>query len=229
MIILILLILIFLFISPRWRTAYQIKCWRRALNLDFHGAHFHTLYASVNGFNLSREARKNCDAPEYIYGEIEFDSFIALLSCCQTTSNTIFYDLGSGTGKAVLASAMVFAVNKSIGIELLTPLQQEAQLLKQKLQEITFYQQLSTEIEFRQGDIFNAQFTDATLIFISSTAFFGERWLKLSHHLEQVKPGACIITLSKSLKSAFFKVKRITPIRMSWGIVNAYIHYRVKN
>lgn len=55
---------------------------------------------------------------EYSYGEIEFFSFIALLSLINPNENTVFYDLGSGTGKAVIACGMVFPVQKSIGIEL---------------------------------------------------------------------------------------------------------------
>ena len=67
-------------------------------------------------------ARQKQDAIEYVYGEIEFLPFIALLSLDKPDSKTVFYDLGSGIGKAVLACAMVYPVHKSVGVELLPEL-----------------------------------------------------------------------------------------------------------
>ena len=83
---------------------------------------FNQLYADVNGFMLSKQCRQVSDAPEYVYGEIEWLSFAALLSLCDINERTIYYDLGSGTGKSVLACAMLYNVQKSCGIELFTEL-----------------------------------------------------------------------------------------------------------
>lgn len=63
---------------------------------------------------------------EYAYGEIKFMSFIALLSLTNPDADTVFYDLGSGIGKAVLACSMVFPIRKSVGVELFPELYVDA-------------------------------------------------------------------------------------------------------
>lgn len=105
--------IILLFYSPKQQKR-KIRRWQDALAISKHLAVFQQLYADVNGFALSKKARLGGDAFEYVYGEIEFESFTALLSLCHPNSSTIFYDLGSGTGKAVLACAMVFNVKKAV-------------------------------------------------------------------------------------------------------------------
>jgi SAM-dependent methyltransferase len=69
---------------------------------------------------------------EFIYGEIDFLSFYTILERISPSTQDVFYDLGSGSGKAVLSAILFFNVKKSIGIELLPPLyeQSNAQLEK---------------------------------------------------------------------------------------------------
>jgi hypothetical protein len=211
-----------------WRKRYQrqIKRWKKALALDKHLIVFHELYASVDGFSLSQKARSGQDSIEFVYGEIDFESFIALLSLCELDTNTVFYDLGSGTGKAVLACAMVFNVGKSCGIELFSNLHHCADLQRRRLETLNEYHNKSGIIAFKQGDFLDIPLTDATLIFINSTAFFAELWLQISLHLEQIQPGAIVITTSKALASKQFTTKRRTLVKMSWGIVPAFIQQR---
>jgi hypothetical protein len=205
----------------------QIKRWRRALALDKHGKNFNKLYATINGFLLSKEARKINDALEYVYGEIDFESFIALLTLCRPNEKTCFYDLGSGTGKAVLACAMVFDVRKSTGIELFSNLHQCAEMQQHHLSLLEEYQTKAEHIRFIQNNFLEVLFPDATLLFINATAFFAEHWLQISKHMEHVQPGTLVISTSKALKSSQFLTKIITPVTMSWGVVNAYIQERV--
>ncbi len=69
------------------------------------------------------EARKNLNLTNssYIYGEILFFPFADILRsiASELPSNAIFYDLGSGTGKAVLAASLLYPFSKVVGIELL--------------------------------------------------------------------------------------------------------------
>lgn len=226
---LVLLILVgfAIFWVVRWRRQAAVKRWRNALALDKHQAVFQQLYADLNGFILSQTARSGQDAIEYVYGEIDFESFIALVSLCTPNSSTLFYDLGSGIGKAVLACAMVFDIKKSCGIEFFPSLHQNAELQRQRLRKIPDYLEKADRIEFRQGDFLEAQFNDASLIFINATAFFGETWLAISKHVEQVKPGTQVISTSKTLRSNLFITSKVTQVTMSWGIVDAFIQERL--
>lgn len=212
---------------PRFRQRAAVKQWYKTLNLRQHEDRYHELFKHVDGFSLSRQARVAYDAIEYTYGEIEFPSFIALLSLAKPDSKTIFYDLGSGTGRAVFACAMVFGVQKSCGIELLSPLSLSALKQQQHLQQWHDYSEQSQALYFINADFLTVDFTDATLIFINATAFFGDTWDAIHQALKQVKAGTTIITTSKKLNSNGFMIIRKTWVAMSWGPVSAYIHQRI--
>ena len=206
----------------------SIMRWRRALSLDKHEAIYQQLFSGVNGFELSRQARQMHDAMEYVYGEIDFISFIALLSLTQPDKQTIFYDLGSGTGTAVLACAMVFDVRESHGIELFSSLHAVACRQQKALSQHLDYAAKAKTIHFTHNNFLHADLSHATLIFINATGFFGQTWSEISLQLEQMSRCTTVITTSKALKSPAFTVIKRTAVLMSWGTVNAYIHKRVK-
>lgn len=208
------------------RPSVSIYRWRRELSLDKHRAIFNDLYNNVNGFALSHQARQLNDTCELVYGEIIFEPFIALVSMCHPNADTIFYDLGSGTGKAVLASAMVFNIKKSIGIELLPNLHQCAKTKHYQLMTLNDDYPAARNIDFINANFLTINLRDATILFINSTAFFGEYWKEISTHLEQIPPGAQVISTSKALVSDGFTLQRLTRVMMSWGVVTAYIQER---
>ncbi|WED43031.1 hypothetical protein [Legionella cardiaca] len=221
-----LLIIAILFGITYQQRRRPLKQWRKALLLDKHFAIYQKLYADVDGFALSRRARISQDALEYVYGEIEFESFIALLSLCKPNASTIFYDLGSGTGKAVIACTLVFNVQHCRGIEILTTLYECAKDTQLRLKQIPAYQEKASRIQFILGNFLDKNLNEASLVFINATAFFGEHWLAVSRHLEQLNPGALVISTSKALQSAEFITTKVTLVRMSWGLVKAFIQQR---
>lgn len=202
----------------------KIKCWLKKLDIKNHEAIFDKLYSATNGFLISRQARQDRDAFEYTYGEIEFISFVALISLTHPNQNTKFYDLGSGTGRAVLACAMVFDMESCCGVELFEGLYEEAIKQKKHLSRLPGYEKKADLISFIHEDFLNVDLSNATLIFINSTAFVGLTWQLLNEHLAQVALGAIIITVSKKLTSSVFEVKKTTQINMSWGVATVYIH-----
>lgn len=211
---------------PSWRKRHLIKRWRRTLKLDHHALNFERLFTDVNGFALSKEARLSGDAMEYTYGEIDFISFIALLSRVKPDPNTVFYDVGSGVGKAVFACAMVFDVRKSCGIELFRNLHETALKKQSQLATHSFYKQKANTICFINDDFLNTDMRDATLIFINATAFFGETWVTLNQQLDNLNTGTRVITASKKLLSPSFIILETIPVQMSWGVVLTYIQQR---
>lgn len=208
------------------RQRLVLTRWRKSLNLERHASIFNQIFNGTNGFILSQEARRDNNAFDYLYGEIEFEPFIALLSLVQPNQNTIFYDLGSGIGKAVLACAMVYPVRKSIGIELFPALQSCACERIKELAAVPHYQETAARIHFILGDFLKENMEDATLIFINSTAFIGPTWDKICAILDQLPSIEHVITTSKPLRSAHFIQMKRTKIEMSWGVVFAFIHIR---
>lgn len=225
------LVILLLALGLVWFASWQrkkplrkIKTWSKGLSLGKHLAVFETLYRDINGFILSKEARRGQDAIQYVYGEIEFIAFIALVSKARVNKETVFYDLGHGIGKTVIACAMVFEVKKSIGVELFDALHQVAIEKKQTLLNHSAYAHLEHRIEFIRADLLNVDYKDATLIFINATGFIGDFWNQLVAHLEQSAAKATIITTTKPINSNQFKMTYQTTVPMSWGAVTAYLH-----
>ena len=209
-------------------NALRLFRWRTSLNIRQHQRRFNALYAFINGFYLSRSGREHKDSPDLIYGEIEFEPFIALLSCCNIHPKTQFYDLGSGTGKAVIAAAMVYPIQRAVGIELLENLHQCAEQQKNKLAQCAAYTKKTANINFICNNFLDCSIEQADLVYINATAFIGEHWTAITQHLTQLKTGSQCICISKKLISNQFQLIRCTKLAMSWGVVFAYIYQKKK-
>lgn len=220
-----ILVLFFPYLYKK-RKNKVIAAWEKSLQVPKHRALFLKLYARSNGFLLSQQARSGRDAIDYVYGEIEFTSFIALLSLARPDKKTVFFDLGSGTGKAVLACSMVYPVKESIGVEIFPGLYQESCQQKLGLAQHSAYIECARRIRFILGDFLKVNLDDATLIFINATALFNPTWGKLVARLEQTTHLSKVITTSKPLPSTDFTVVKSTYVSMSWGVVRAFIHER---
>ncbi len=223
---LLVIIISILFYYFHLKNKIQINRWQKLLNLDKKARVFDELYKNIDGFALSREARCNQDAPEFVYGEIEFLPFIALLSLTKPNKETVFFDLGSGTGKAIIACALVYPIKKSVGIELFVQLNSCAYNLVNKLTTIHGYSATAAKIKCVRGDYYTADLKEATLIFVNSTALLGETWEKLCVLIDSLPHLQTVITTSKPLLSTTFNSISATKVEMSWGVISAYIHTR---
>ena len=210
------------------KTQLRIWRWKKNLNLDRHQSVHDALYAGINGFTLSQAARVHHDAMDYVYGEIKFLPFIALLSLLDINSETVFYDLGSGTGKAVLACGMSFRVKKSCGIELFKSLHEAACEGLNQLKKLEGYNNKASTICFYQGDFLHHDLSEATLIFINASAFFGETWNQLNKKIDKLTQCQTLVS-SKMLQSTCYQVIKRTCVEMSWGPVIVYIHERIRH
>jgi len=219
-----LIIGVILLVWPKTVKRWRLHSWRKHLNIRKKSRIFEYLFQDINGFQLSKQARRKNDAMALTYGEIQLESFIALLCQIKLNANSIFCDLGSGTGKAVIACSLIFDVKKCIGIELLTPLHEAAVQVKNKLNQIDSIK--AQKIEFINANFMEAMPKDVTLIFINASAFFGEIWQKIIEELERLPHLQYIIT-TKPIKSQSFDVCYHSLITMSWGLVDATI-YRKK-
>lgn len=214
-------------VLPAYFRSKKLSRWRNQLQIDKHEAVYNNLYQPINGFETSKTARQHHDELALTYGEIQFQSFIALLSLCKPDENTIFYDLGSGTGKAVIAAAMIFPLKKSMGIECLKSLNDIANNTKKNLTSIDEYKQKESVIQFIQNDFLKHKWNDANLIFVNSTTIIGSLWTQLLEKLNQLNKKAIVITTTKSIPLESYQLIYRTDVLMSWGIVTAYIQKKI--
>lgn len=123
--------------------------------------------------------------------------------------DVVFYDLGSGTGRVVMAIALLGYATHCIGIEIQSSLYQTSKLVQHNyenlLQSQSFYTPLPTPptIEFHHGSIidpiYTVQWKDADIVFINCTCFDNELMEELYIVMKTMRPGSLIILLSITL------------------------------
>lgn len=194
-----------------------------------------TLYRGVHAKATSLRERKRLSLQEdaFIYGEIDFLSFIFILEKVKPQGDEIFYDLGSGAGKAVFAAALAFPFLKVYGIELLPGLHKIAMMQINKANTLihlqkeltqTYLPRLST-IHFLNDDFLDRDISDGDIIFINATCLTIYTWEAVVQKLLDLKPGSRVIVTTKKIQHEQFTLLSATRELMSWGLnsVNIYL------
>ncbi|CEG58283.1 MULTISPECIES: hypothetical protein [Legionella] len=172
---------------------------------------------------------------EFIYGEIDFLSFYTILERTFPSTKDVFYDLGSGSGKAVLSAILFFNVNKSIGIELLPPLyeQSNTQLEKaiqqfQKHDDEKEYLPQMEHVQFFNDSFSHYDFGDADIIYVAATCLSDPTWNELISKMAGLKPGSRIIVTTRMIHHEQFESIYQGVELMSWGLCPVRI-YKIKH
>lgn len=153
----------------------------------------------------------------------------------------IFYDLGSGTGKAIIAMSLFGPFRKLIGIEYLEGLWNLS--MRSKI----FYEKTITDkfikfnglftiensniIDFYKGDFLRIKWNEASIIFANSTCFTQDLMDKIGNKAKiECQVDTIIITISKKLTNLNDDWEAKTGFKrlMSWGVGTIYIYIRRK-
>lgn len=151
----------------------------------------------------------------------------------------IFFDLGSGTGKAVIAMSLMHKFKKLQGIEFLENLMKLSQESKKnydktindlfsKNKELLSFDKPNI-IDFVQGDFLKQSWENATIIFANSTCFSSELINSIAEKANrECKKGTIIITFTKKLNklNSDWETKEGFRRLMTWGIATIYVHKR---
>ena len=149
-----------------------------------------------------------------------------------------FYDLGSGSGKGVLAASLIYPFDKCIGIESLNGLN-EIGIDMIKNHDTTFPEIFNKnkklfdnikqipKLECINGDFLKQKLDNVSLILANSTCFTSELMTSLREKVEkECKKGSIVITFSKQLSglSSEWEIQPGFRRLMTWGIATVYIH-----
>lgn len=122
--------------------------------------------------------------PDIGYIPTSFEVVEAILTLVQVTAEDIFYDLGCGDGRIVIAAAQQFGTH-SVGIDIDPQRIQEAKSNAWRVQ-------VSDRVEFRLQDLYESDFSEATVV---SLYLLPHLNLKLRPQLfRQLKPGTRIVS-----------------------------------
>jgi SAM-dependent methyltransferase len=201
------------------------------------------------GKSVSKKEREETGnkAPTLVYGEITFQALGVALEkikkvygkpdvgdsgatgFMQEGQRGVFYDLGCGTGKPVVAAAIAHTFDVCYGIEILEGLYSVALDVlnayntrgKAKLN-----RSMDTHVQMMLGSFLNfsvKDWRDADVLYINSTCFDENIMMGLAKLARGLKKGAFVITLTKQLPSDEFAVLEYEMQKMSWGDATLFI------
>lgn len=191
--------------TPKLRKAYNVIA---------------ELYANIDGASLAIRDREAQGLNEFtfIYGEMPFYTFAAILETCELESGGVFMDLGSGTGKVVCAAALLHDFERCIGIELLPSLYQCSCEVQQRLHD--------ERVQFKQEDYFDTDISQATVVYLNATGLFDDQWQAMQEKLLCLPDNALVILTSKKLPAPFALIDARQRV-MSWGMNRVFIYRKL--
>ena len=193
---------------------------------------FDTVFENVYGSNVSQDARKalKLQGSEFTYGEVEYLYFVPLLKMAAPKSGGVFWDLGCGTGKGLVAAALSENhFDKICGVEFIETLAQTARLTTKRYSEMAVAKGYETKERMQnlfnvvQGDMTKVDWSDADLIYVSSICFPDSLIHNLVELGKKLKAGTRILTLKIWEDRSTYRVLHNLRIKMSWGKNGVYI------
>jgi hypothetical protein len=167
-----------------------------------------------------------------VYGEIDLRGFCDLLmNDIPHDSSDIFYDLGSGSGKAVFAARFVGDFRQCFGIELLSNLHDMASSVASLYKFLYQNKLIHQDIKFVCSDLldYDGWWKDGTVVYVPNLLFDDNLKDQIAEKAVRMKTGVYLICLKKFNNTAFnavFDLIKERPVAMSWGESNVYIYQR---
>jgi poly(3-hydroxybutyrate) depolymerase len=188
---------------------------------------------NLDGLHI-KEAEKNLGS-SLTYGEIDYVSFFRILyRFGNHFKYKKFYDLGSGSGRALVAARMLTDCSEIVGIELLESLHDMAEKVKERLElplfnrHLTHMAGVSDTIEVVKGSITEVDWSDGDFVFANSTCFNTALMQEVSKKAELLKEGSVVVTFTKGLtdeKDLFMLIDK-QRMTMSWGPATVYVYLK---
>ena len=168
----------------------------------------------------------------FIYGEINFRCISYILLYLKNVYNIkegYFFDLGSGTGRAIIGAALTYPFTKYIGIELLNTLYNTSIEIK-NLFDKEYSGDKKPDIEFINGNFLKQDLSQASVIFINSTTFNDKLLEDLAEKFNYECEKGCLVVnttmeLSKLDKNKWDFLPYFRRY-MSWGIATINVYRR---
>jgi ribosomal protein L11 methylase PrmA len=124
-------------------------------------------------------------APEVPFVPTPEDAVAAMLKLAGVRPGDIVYDLGSGDGRIVISAVRDHGASRAIGVDINPERIAEAQANARRAD-------VEDQVEFRQGDLFDADIGEATVVTLYLLPSVNER-LK-PKLLSELKPGTRVVS-----------------------------------
>jgi SAM-dependent methyltransferase len=177
------------------------------------------MYLFHNPFSISKRfLMRKGESEIYAYGETPLTTLEMIAKECQISSKDVVFELGSGRGRNCFWLNS-FIGCKAIGIEYIPDFVERAERIKKKLE--------IKNVDFRLGDILDADYTGATVLYLYGTCLEDDFIKKLIEKFAQLPVGTKIITVSYPLtdyvEHPFFEVMKRFSGKFPWGVGDVYL------
>lgn len=193
-------------------------------------------YTTADGKRISKAERhaKGLNKGSLVYGEVSFHSLGEVLWgpwCRDLKPGCVFVDLGSGTGRGLLAAASLFPFGKLVGIEILEGLHTAALEVSEHYDRVVrpCFDTLTDARASMQMELVCGSFLDydwpneADVVFANSTCFDDALMDEIALQGQALRDGVIVITLTKALTSPYFDLLYSEQHQMSWGMATVNI------
>ncbi|CAK4724266.1 unnamed protein product [Aphanomyces euteiches] len=133
-----------------------------------------------------------------LYGEVDFFGYASLLAKLNPQPGQIIYDLGHGTGRAVLAAALLYPQLHVVGIELVDSLYDVSCAALAEFHRRTLPSQ--GKVTLHHGDLTQIDWwTKSSIVFVNATAFSTSLWSQVQTLASRMQPGTVFVSLTQTL------------------------------
>jgi len=193
-------------------------------------------FEGLSGYGYSTEnVTNNLVVPTY--GELTMDGYQRMVRGIKTT-NSHFYDLGSGIGKIVFYGALLSKFKSSTGVEIIRERAKMSNTIKHRLlygqnkQKLTKYQkERINAINLLNASMFNKRFftnDDPCVYFLSSLCFTEEMKKRLANYFNKYRRNKKThIFTSKQLDINVHSKFTSFPVEMTWSQSSELFHYYI--
>ena len=194
---------------------------------------FERLYSGIAGYEVSHRQRQrdNLDDRSLIYGEVLPEGFHQLLVQANVPAGGVFYDLGSGTGKAIVLAALLGSFSRLIGAEFLSDLVETSRSVLARfdaeVRPTLAPEQQGQRIELISSDLLSINFSDADLVFTHSTCFESKLLEAMGQKMVDLKKGAKVIGIGRRIPSDHLNLLSRTTIALDWGSTFGVLYERI--
>ena len=183
-------------------------------------------YFDISGKDLSYQERVDkhlTGTSEFIYGEINFEHFAALIDSLKPRAGEIFWDLGSGVGKCIATVGCMYPELEVWGVEKLNSLYKAS---KEVIQNLANERNVKN-INVIEGDFRDTDWTNADILFISDLTLSLDMCRYIENKVREMKRGARVITLKSLNDAGYLKETRFMRVKMSWGRAGVFIYEKI--
>mmetsp|Transcript_4041 Transcript_4041/g.7779 ORF Transcript_4041/g.7779 Transcript_4041/m.7779 type:complete len:367 (-) Transcript_4041:24-1124(-) len=207
-------------------SAYTIlleKTWNQCFSVSPHAA---------KQLSTQELAEKKIDSDvNFVYGEVSFAFLPWLFSQhLQPGARGVFYDLGSGSGRAVIAAALCWDFRECVGVELLSSLHNAAAQAQQALSKLTPPCPAGYEntVDFVCQDLVSHDWSRADVVFVHWTTWSQLLRQQVTALAQDLQVGSLFVCVTFPLNSSLFACVRQARFTMEWGSPFVYVYRKTK-